>query len=130
MDAKRSLTHSRWQALAGSASIAIIALALDPDVARSSGSQTPPEELNMADTNGLDHAAIERSVIKYVGKVKDWPREDYRLEVKGITDDHTLVRVWVIHTDDEKRPVPGEGKSVELHLSVDDYSVIRELAFQ
>ncbi len=79
---------------------------------------------------GLNQMEAERSAVTYAKEVMKWPREAYRLEVKGLTKDGSAVRIWIIYLDDERNPKPGGGKSIELQLAITDYRVVKVLGLQ
>lgn len=72
-----------------------------------------------------------KAVETYVRQTRDWPRDDYRIEIRE--RDAVVLTVWVVHEDDRKKPglwMGGGGKSFELQLDPESLRVKRELAFQ
>lgn len=64
---------------------------------------------------------------EYVGLVKQWPVEDYSLEI--LRRDAAVVVVDAVHKDDlmgSKSP----NKSVQLHVDVQNRKITKELAYQ
>ncbi len=78
----------------------------------------------------VDEARIEEAVTQYLAERKNWKPAEFRVELQGVTPDEICAVVWAVHHQDEANPVPGAGKSVELHIRRQDYRVIRELKFQ
>jgi hypothetical protein len=77
-------------------------------------------------TEAVDQIA-EEVAHEYVRLVKQWPVEDYHLEI--LRSDSAVVVVDAVHKDDltgSKSP----NKSVQLHVDVQDRKVTRELAYQ
>jgi hypothetical protein len=77
-----------------------------------------------------DQSKIESVTREYLRVRKQWNPSDYRVEIKGATADGRAIIVWVIFLDDEKSPKPGSGRSVLLHITPEDYSVVKELRWQ
>lgn len=91
---------------------------------------TKPAMLWMSQT-GLVAISIhpdryERAVVKYVDRTKHWRRNEYRIENRGRTTDGRNMQVAVIHVDDERSPVPGTGRSIQLYLDPLSEEVTRE----
>lgn len=75
-------------------------------------------------------ASIEKAAVEYVQQHKQWLPDDYYLESEGLTTDQQHLRVIVVNKEDEINPVPGGGKSIELHIDPSTYDVVKELGFQ
>ncbi len=78
----------------------------------------------------LNEARMEEAVSQYLAERKNWKPAEFRVELRGVTPDEICAVVWAVHHEDEVNPVPGAGKSIELHIRLQDYRVIRELKFQ
>lgn len=73
---------------------------------------------------------LEAAATDYVLTEKKWQKDEFRIEVKGVKNGENYAVVWAIFLEDEKTPVPGGGKSIELHIDLSNYKVIQELWFQ
>ena len=78
-----------------------------------------------SDWDAITHVATE-----YLQKEKAWQPSDFRLEDHGVTSDGRFAVVYAIHADDERNPVPGGGRSLELHIDRATRTLIREYGFQ
>lgn len=76
----------------------------------------------------IDRARIELVVTEYVLERKKWPRKDFTIQHKGLNKENLAV-VWVLHAADSNS-ARGTSQSIELHVDVSDYRVVRELGFQ
>lgn len=75
-----------------------------------------------------EDAKVLMAVQRYVDATKGWPRSDYRIEINRREGD--VIIACVIHKDDEVTPIPGGGRSFEVHLDVTRMEVVKELGFQ
>jgi hypothetical protein len=66
----------------------------------------------------------------YVSRIKGWNTSDYSIEVTGETDKAGNRIVNIIHKDDKRALLPGAGKSVELHIDMNQEMVVKEMSFQ
>jgi hypothetical protein len=73
---------------------------------------------------------IEEVVTQYLAETRRWRAGEFRIEPRGVSKDGACIVVWAIHRDDETRPAPGAGKSLELHVHRTDYRVLKEFKFQ
>jgi hypothetical protein len=67
---------------------------------------------------------------QYLVAQKKWRPDQFRLEHRGFSPDGHAIIVWAIYLEDEIRPVPGGGNSVELYVDRTAQRVVRELGFQ
>jgi hypothetical protein len=87
----------------------------------------------MAETPTLEAqevTQINTIASQYLATQKKWRPDQFRLEYKGRTPDGQVVIVWAVYLEDEIHPVPGAGKSVELHINRASQQVVQELGFQ
>jgi hypothetical protein len=87
----------------------------------------------MAGTSNVEVQEIDQVnavASQYLAAQKKWRPDQFRLEYKGlIAGGHTII-VRAVYLEDEIRPAPGAGKSVELHIDRASRQVVRELGFQ
>lgn len=98
-----------------------------------SKTQSQTESVNMTQpTNPKMPPAktTEAAAVRYLVHEKHWSLDDFRIEKRGPTEDGRCEIIWGIFLEDEKNPVPGGGQSVELHVDLDEYRVVKELGFQ
>ena len=77
-----------------------------------------------------EESRIAEAAITYLGDIKRWKPEEYRLEPRGVTADGQYAILWAVHVEDGKNPTPGGGQSLELHVHRAQCRVVRELCFQ
>lgn len=77
-----------------------------------------------------DASALEQVAARYLEQTKGWKRDEFRTEFMGLdpASGHAIIRG--IFLEDERRPMPGGGQSVELYLDRGSQRVARELHFQ
>src|SRR5262245_7074976 len=73
---------------------------------------------------------IERDVTEYLTAMKGWKQGEFRVEVNGLSKDGSCAIVWAVFLEDERNPVPGAGRSVEIEVERKTRQVLREFAFQ
>lgn len=71
---------------------------------------------------------IVKSADAYIKENYKWKLEEYRIDHKPFAEKWFVA--WAIFLEDERNPMPGSGKSLILHVSKDDYTVIKVLRFQ
>ena len=90
-----------------------------------------PSEMADADTlSPEEQRRVEKAAEDYILHKKSWQRSEFRTELHGLSKDKTAAVVWAVHSDDERSPKPGGGKSLELHVDRQSLKVIKELRFQ
>lgn len=90
-------------------------------------------ERPMAATPNIEVQEVDQVNIvvgQYLVSQKNWRPDQFRLEHRGFSADGHAIIVWAIFLEDQIHPVPGGGKSVELHLDRNTQRVVRELGFQ
>lgn len=86
------------------------------------------KEVPMGSPAGVQPGSVEAAVAEYLAREKSWKPEQYRIEHKG-TDENGNTVVWAIFLEDERKPVPGGGQSVELTVDRSN-QVIKEMRWQ
>lgn len=84
-----------------------------------------PASLSPMEKRRIDDAAVD-----YLIRTKRWKRSEFRVELHGLSADEGCAIVWGVFLANEAQPIPGGGKSVELHVDRQSLTVIRELGFQ
>jgi hypothetical protein len=86
---------------------------------------------------GLIHVGIveaaapnAESIDAYLMRTKNWTRDDYRLESRGMSADGCCAVVRVIHRSDDAAAQPGGGRSIELHINRATRGIDRALSLQ
>ena len=75
-------------------------------------------------------SSLRNAAVRYLTDVKHWKPEEYRLEFRGPAAGANEEIVMAIHRDDERHPLPGAGRSLELRVDYRSRRVIREIAGQ
>lgn len=86
----------------------------------------------MADASITDaeRARLIDSARRYLRQHKAWRDDEFRVDIRALSDEGNDVVLWGIFLDDERHPAPGGGRSVELHADRSTAEITRELAFQ
>jgi hypothetical protein len=80
--------------------------------------------------SAAEQARAEEVAVQYLTREKGWQRQDFRVEHQGVSGDAVYAIVWAIHLDDERKPLPGGGKSLELFIDRAQQRVAKEYGFQ
>lgn len=84
----------------------------------------------MVDSLAYDKKRVDSIVMEYLFETKSWQQDEFRVEHKEVNKDNFYLIVWGVFLQDELKPVPGAGQSVELHIDLKQYRILKELGFQ
>ena len=89
------------------------------------------EDASKLESQGPQDAALEVAR-QYVKTTKQWPETEFHLEFlrqEGTAESPVLI-IDAVHHDDLQPVKKGGGKSVQLHVDMNERRVTKELAYQ